>query len=44
MASRVVKFVTGNVYHHNRQIFRNNLELLKILLECWHDRVEVPYE
>ncbi|RUS72684.1 hypothetical protein EGW08_019554 [Elysia chlorotica] len=44
MASRLVKFVTGNVYHHNRQIFRSNLDLLRTLLDCWADRVEVPYD
>ncbi|XP_035828316.1 DNA-dependent protein kinase catalytic subunit [Aplysia californica] len=43
MASRVVSFLIANVFHTNRQVFRNNLELLRTLLECWHDRVDIPY-
>ena len=44
MASRLVHFVIKNVYHETRPVFRNNLEMLKTLLECWKDRVEIPYQ
>ncbi|BFZ03143.1 hypothetical protein BsWGS_06182 [Bradybaena similaris] len=44
MASRVVKILMINIHHPTRQVFRNNLELLKTVLECWHDRVEIPYD
>ncbi|XP_041364232.1 DNA-dependent protein kinase catalytic subunit-like [Gigantopelta aegis] len=43
MASRLVEFVMSNIYHETRQVFRNNLEMLKTLLECWKGRVQIPY-
>ncbi|XP_052262779.1 DNA-dependent protein kinase catalytic subunit-like isoform X1 [Dreissena polymorpha] len=44
LASRLVHFVVKNIYHDNRQVFRNNLEMLKTLLECWKGRIEIPYQ
>ncbi|XP_052761107.1 DNA-dependent protein kinase catalytic subunit-like isoform X2 [Mya arenaria] len=44
LASRLVHFLVKNIYHENRQVFRNNLEMLKTLLECWKTRVEIPYQ
>ncbi|XP_061175418.1 DNA-dependent protein kinase catalytic subunit-like [Saccostrea echinata] len=43
MSSRLVEFVMGYVYNDTRPVYRNNLELLKTLLQVWKDRVEVPY-
>ncbi|KAL3877683.1 hypothetical protein ACJMK2_035352, partial [Sinanodonta woodiana] len=44
MASRLVQFLITNVYHESRPVFRNNLEMLKTTLECWKDRVDIPYQ
>ncbi|ESO96748.1 hypothetical protein LOTGIDRAFT_143667, partial [Lottia gigantea] len=44
MSSRLVQFLMANIYHKNKQIYRNNLEMLKTVLECWHDRIEIPYK
>ncbi|KAK0048622.1 DNA-dependent protein kinase catalytic subunit, partial [Biomphalaria pfeifferi] len=44
LASRIVCLVSDNIYHPVRQIYRNNLTLLKSLLEVWHDRVDIPYD
>ncbi|KAK3580733.1 hypothetical protein CHS0354_005741 [Potamilus streckersoni] len=44
MASRLVQFLIANVYHEYRPVFRNNLEMLKTTLECWKDRVDIPYQ
>ncbi|XP_076075287.1 DNA-dependent protein kinase catalytic subunit-like [Mytilus galloprovincialis] len=43
MASRVVDFLMKNVYHETKQVFKSNLDLLKTTLQCWKDRVEIPY-
>ncbi|XP_056017774.1 DNA-dependent protein kinase catalytic subunit-like isoform X2 [Ostrea edulis] len=43
MSSRLVEFVMGYVYSDTRPVYRNNLELLKTLLQVWKDRVEIPY-
>ncbi|XP_048248370.1 DNA-dependent protein kinase catalytic subunit-like [Haliotis rufescens] len=43
MASRLVEFLTANIHHDTRFVFRNNLDLLKTLLECWKTRVDIPY-
>ncbi|CAH1795603.1 unnamed protein product [Owenia fusiformis] len=42
MASRLVEFVMANTYHPTKQVFKNNLEMLKTLIECWKSRIEVP--
>ncbi|CAL1543153.1 unnamed protein product [Lymnaea stagnalis] len=44
MASCIVRLIVENIYHSSRNIYRNNLQLLKIVLECWHDRVDLPYD
>lgn len=44
MSSRLVEFVMGYVYNDTRPVYRNNLELLKTLLQVWKDRVEIPYK
>ena len=44
MATRLVEFLVASVYHETRSIMRNNLEMLKTLLECWKGRIDLPYE
>ena len=31
-----------NCHHDNRSIFRNNLEIIKTMLELWRDRLQAP--
>ncbi|XP_064600499.1 DNA-dependent protein kinase catalytic subunit-like [Liolophura sinensis] len=40
---RVVEFLMSNAFHENRAVFRNNLEMLRTLIQCWKPRVEIPY-
>ena len=44
MATRLVEFLVACVYHETRSIMRNNLEMLKTLLECWKGRIDLPYQ
>ena len=44
MASRLVEFLVASVYHETRSVMRNNLEMLKTLLECWKGRIDLPYQ
>lgn len=39
---RLFENLMRRCYHDNRQILKNNLELLKTTAECWKDFVEVP--
>ena len=31
-----------NCHHDNRSVFRNNLEIIKMLIELWRDRLQPP--
>ncbi|GBN03186.1 DNA-dependent protein kinase catalytic subunit [Araneus ventricosus] len=42
-ANEVLKFLIRNCEHCRREIFRNNLEVIKTLLECWKNGLEIPY-
>ena len=42
MASSLVEFVAKNCYHENKQVLKNNLEVLKTLVEAWKMRISVP--
>ncbi|XP_070581112.1 DNA-dependent protein kinase catalytic subunit-like [Ptychodera flava] len=42
LVSRVVEFLMKNTHHSNRQVLRNNLELVKTVVELWKDSIEVP--
>ena len=33
-----------NCHHDNRGVFRNNLEIIKTLVECWKDHLNIPAE
>ncbi|GFQ67398.1 DNA-dependent protein kinase catalytic subunit [Trichonephila clavata] len=43
-ANEVLKFLIKNCEHSRREIFRNNLEVIKTLLECWKNGLEIPYD
>jgi len=40
--SRVLEFVMSHCHHDNRQVLRNNLEVLKTVMEVWKDTVQLP--
>ncbi len=42
MVSRLLEFLMENCHHVNRGILRNNLQVIKTLVEVWRDRIEVP--
>jgi len=42
MASHLLEFLMQNAGHTNRQIFKNNLEIIKTLVECWRSKLDVP--
>lgn len=42
--SEVLKFVVKNSDHSRKEIFRNNMEVIKTILEFWKNVVVIPYE
>ena len=42
LINRLFESLMGRAYHENRQILKNNLELLKTIAECWKQFVDVP--
>lgn len=42
MASRLLEFLMQNTAHSNWQIFKNNLEIIKTLVECWRNKLDIP--
>ena len=42
MASRLLEFLMENCHHTNRSVLKNNLEVIKTLVEVWKDRIDVP--
>lgn len=42
MASRLLEFLMQNAGHSNWQIFKNNLEIIKTLVECWRNKLDIP--
>ncbi|XP_065898419.1 DNA-dependent protein kinase catalytic subunit-like isoform X2 [Dysidea avara] len=42
LASRLLEFLMQNAHHEHRRIFRNNLEIIKSLVECWRNKLDVP--
>ena len=41
MASRLATFLMRHCHHDDRRVLRNNLEVLKTLLEVWRERIDV---
>ena len=44
MSSRITEFVMTQIYSDTKAIFRNNVELLKTVLQCWKDRIDTPHK
>nr|QOY44576.1 DNA-dependent protein kinase catalytic subunit [Alvinella pompejana] len=42
MACQLLKVLVASCHHDSQQILKNNLELLKVLVEVWKPRLEVP--
>jgi hypothetical protein len=42
LVRQVIEFIVDNCHHENSQVLRNNLEILKTLVEVWRPSVEVP--
>lgn len=42
MASRLLEYLMQNTSHSSRQIFKNNLEIVKTLVECWRNKLDIP--
>ena len=41
-ASKLLEYLMHNCHHDNRSVFRNNLEIIKTMMELWRDRLQVP--
>jgi len=42
LVSRLLEFIMHHCHHDNRQVLRNNLEVLKTVVEVWRSTVQVP--
>ncbi|XP_022110985.1 DNA-dependent protein kinase catalytic subunit-like isoform X2 [Acanthaster planci] len=42
LANRLLEFLMHFCHHSNRQVLRNNLEMIKTLVECWKEIISVP--
>ncbi|XP_072167838.1 DNA-dependent protein kinase catalytic subunit-like [Diadema setosum] len=42
LASRVLEFLMLHCHHESRAIMKNNLEVIKTLVECWRTVIQVP--
>lgn len=43
-ASDLVLFVMQNSYHERSNIFKYNMELIKLIFETWKNHIEIPYD
>jgi DNA-dependent protein kinase catalytic subunit len=44
LSTRLLGYLMDNCHHDNRAIFRNNLEIVKTLVECWRSNITFPTE
>ena len=42
LANRLLEYLMEHSHHDNRSVFRNNLEIIKTLVECWRGRLQGP--
>ncbi|GAB6025762.1 hypothetical protein CHUAL_011747 [Chamberlinius hualienensis] len=42
LAFRLLELLMKNAYHSRRDILRNNLEIIKTVVECWKSRLDTP--
>ncbi|XP_037613149.1 DNA-dependent protein kinase catalytic subunit isoform X1 [Sebastes umbrosus] len=43
LANRLLEFLMKHSFHSKRAVFRHNLEIIRTLVECWKDCLNVPY-
>ncbi|CAD5112585.1 DgyrCDS1798 [Dimorphilus gyrociliatus] len=43
MSSKLLLYLIKNCHHETRAVLRNNLEVLKTLVEVWRNSLDVPY-
>uniref|UniRef100_A0A8C7HZ68 DNA-dependent protein kinase catalytic subunit n=1 Tax=Oncorhynchus kisutch TaxID=8019 RepID=A0A8C7HZ68_ONCKI len=43
LAKRLLEFLMRNSFHPKRPVFRHNLEIIRTVVECWKDCLDVPY-
>ncbi|KAG2458009.1 PRKDC kinase, partial [Polypterus senegalus] len=43
LANRLLEFLMKNAFHKKRAVYRHNLEIIKTVVECWKDSLEIPY-
>ncbi|KAM9553657.1 DNA-dependent protein kinase catalytic subunit [Salvelinus alpinus] len=43
LANRLLEFLMRNSFHPKRPVFRHNLEIIRTVVECWKDCLDVPY-
>ncbi|XP_048062032.1 LOW QUALITY PROTEIN: DNA-dependent protein kinase catalytic subunit-like [Megalobrama amblycephala] len=44
LANRLLRFLVKNCFHTKRAVFRNNLEIIRTVMECWKDCLTIPYD
>ena len=44
MASSLLEYLIKHSHHTNRAVLKNNLQIVKTLLQVWKERLEVPYK
>ena len=42
LANRLLEYLMEHSHHDNRSVFRNNLEIIKTLVECWREKLQGP--
>ena len=42
MAKQLLEYLMEYSHHDNRSVLRNNLEIIKTLMESWKDKLQAP--
>jgi len=42
LVGRLMDFIVTHCHHDNRQVLRNNLDVLKTVVEVWRSTVHIP--
>ncbi|XP_028826126.1 DNA-dependent protein kinase catalytic subunit isoform X2 [Denticeps clupeoides] len=43
LVNRLLEFLMKHSYHEKRPVFRHNLEIIRTVVECWKECLNVPY-
>ena len=44
MATSLLEFMIKNCPHSNRSVLKNNLQIIKTMLQVWKERLTIPYQ